>query len=96
MKEYTFLRSVSFGAGDSSDPIEFSIDVTDEEYDLLKMHEDEGDCFEEIEDLSDVYSRALLKASELSIDELEAENEASGDELFDVDCIDVYVSFCEE
>lgn len=50
MKLYTLARWVVFGKGDSSDPVEFDIAVTDEQYELLSRCEEEGVDFYDLPD----------------------------------------------
>ncbi|MBQ7826662.1 MAG: hypothetical protein IJ386_00170 [Clostridia bacterium] len=71
MKTYLFRRYVTFGRGDSSDDIDFEVEVTDEEYEKLEAHADAGDRLWECEDdLPGFYERVCAEAEQLSREEL--------------------------
>lgn len=70
MLTYPLSRWVNFGKLDSSDPIDFDFEVTEEEHALLQKYDDEGWCLGSVPELETLYERALDESTELSIAEL--------------------------
>lgn len=69
MKLYTLARWVVFGKGDSGEPVEFDIEVTEEQYEMLKRCEEEGVDFYDIPD-EELRIAACIIGEELSQSEL--------------------------
>lgn len=69
MKSFTLSRWTVFGKLDSSDPVEFDIEVTDEQYEMLARCSEEGVNFYDIPDET-VRIAACILGEELSKAEL--------------------------
>lgn len=69
MKLFTLARWVTFGRGDSGDKIDFEIEVTDEQYEMLTKCADEGMDFYDIPDEA-LRIAACVLGKELSKEEL--------------------------
>lgn len=87
MKTYTLIRWVVFGKGDASDAEEFEIEVTDEQYALLKRCEEDEVDFYDIPD-EELISKICTLAEEESKEELDPDDE-DGAEFYDY-----MVGFC--
>lgn len=72
MKVHTFGGYVDFGCNDyGNTPIDF--ELTDEEYDAVMRHIEDGDSFSDSEDLEDLYNRVLAVTEQQIREELEEE-----------------------
>ena len=69
MKSFTLARWVTFGRGDSGDKIDFEIEVTDEQYEMLTKCAEEEMDFYDIPD-EELISAACALGEELSKEEL--------------------------
>ena len=69
MKSFTLARWVTFGRGDSGDKIDFEIEVTDKQYEMLTKCAEDGMDFYDIPD-EELISAACALGEELSKEEL--------------------------
>ena len=91
---YPLSRWVCFGKLDCSDAVDFDLEVTEEEYQLLRKYDSEGLSLNEVPDLAELYSRALDESSEISQKELQSN--LGDDEEDDTDYYDYHVNFRSE
>lgn len=91
---YPLSRWVCFGKLDCSDPVDFDLEVTEEEYQLLQKYDAEGLSLSEVPELLEVYNRALDESSEISQKELQSNLDADEDD--DTDYYDYHVNFRSE
>ena len=68
MKSFTLARWVTFGRGDSGDKIDFEIEVTDEQYEMLTKCAEDGMDFYDIPD-EELISATCALGEELSKEE---------------------------
>ena len=69
MKSFTLARWVTFGRGDSGDKIDFEIEVTDEQYEMLTKCAEDGMDFYDIPD-EELISAVCALGEERSKEEL--------------------------
>ena len=82
MKSVSIQYSVTFGKGDSSDWIDYEIDLTDEEAAAYDKAIAEGQCLDDVPELQEAIQRAYEE-----IEEMEIEN--------GIDLEDEYVMECQ-
>ena len=90
MKLFTLARWVTFGRGDSGDKIDFEIEVTDEQYEMLTKCAEDGMDFYDIPD-EELISAACALGEALSKEELI--ESLDPDDLDEIEYYDYSVGF---
>lgn len=85
-EEYTFTIHISIGRGSGDSEVDYP--VTPEEMEIIEAAIDNGECFEDVEELEDLYDRVM----EAAHDQLEDDIDLTDSDL-DIDDIDYCISF---